>query len=145
MVDNTILNPGTGGDTVASDDIGGIKHQRVKITQGANGVDDGDVSKTNPLPTTRPTKTPIDISGTITLGGTAQQLVAANANRTGFMVQNNSDALLWISEIATAVENQPSIQIPIGETYICPEGACGVGAISIVGPTTGKTFTAREW
>lgn len=145
MVDNTILNPGTGGDTVASDDIGGIKFQRVKLIAGINGVNDGDIAKTNPLPTIRPTKTPTDISGTITLGGTAQVLVAANANRTGFMVQNNSAGLLWISEITTAIEDQPSIQIPVGETYICPEGACGVAALSIVGPTTAQTFTAREW
>lgn len=38
MADNTELNAGTGGDTIASDDIGGVKHQRVKLSVGADGA-----------------------------------------------------------------------------------------------------------
>lgn len=41
--------PGTGED-VAADDIAGIKFQRMKVTLGADGVNDGDVSDANPLP-----------------------------------------------------------------------------------------------
>lgn len=37
MADNTTLNSGSGGDTIASDDIGGVKHQRVKLSVGADG------------------------------------------------------------------------------------------------------------
>lgn len=37
MADNTTLNAGSGGDTIASDDIGGVKHQRVKLSLGADG------------------------------------------------------------------------------------------------------------
>lgn len=50
MADNTLLNVGTGGDTIASDDIGGIKFQRVKLIYGADGSNSGDVSSANPLP-----------------------------------------------------------------------------------------------
>ncbi len=50
MADDVILNLGTGGDTVGADDIGGIKYQRVKLIEGANGVNDGDISSANPLP-----------------------------------------------------------------------------------------------
>ena len=49
MADNTVLNTGAGGDTIASDDIAGIKHQRVKVEFGADGSAT-DVSSTNPLP-----------------------------------------------------------------------------------------------
>ena len=49
MADNTQLNLGTGGDLIASDDIAGVKHQRVKIEFGADGVAT-DVSPANPLP-----------------------------------------------------------------------------------------------
>jgi hypothetical protein len=49
VADNVVLNPGSGGDTVAADDIGGVKHQRVKIEFGADGSAT-DVSTTNPLP-----------------------------------------------------------------------------------------------
>jgi hypothetical protein len=49
MSDNTVLNAGAGGDTIATDDIGGVKHQRVKIQHGADGSA-VDVSAANPLP-----------------------------------------------------------------------------------------------
>lgn len=49
MADNTTLNPGTGGDVIASDDISGVKHQRIKIEYGEDGSAT-DVSTVNPLP-----------------------------------------------------------------------------------------------
>lgn len=50
MADNTVLDSGTGGDTIATDDIGGVKYPRSKIVIGADGSNDGDVSITNPMP-----------------------------------------------------------------------------------------------
>lgn len=50
MADNTILNLGSGGDTIGSDDIAGIKFQRVKLIHGADGTNAGDVATANPLP-----------------------------------------------------------------------------------------------
>ena len=58
MADNTILNSGTGGDTIATDDVttlngagsSGVKVQRVKAMYGVDGSAT-DVSTTNPLPT----------------------------------------------------------------------------------------------
>lgn len=38
MADNTTLNAGTGGDVIASDDIAGVKYQRVKLALGADGA-----------------------------------------------------------------------------------------------------------
>jgi hypothetical protein len=49
MADNTLLNAGTGGDTIASDDIGGVKWQRVKLGVGVDGVA-VDVSSSAPVP-----------------------------------------------------------------------------------------------
>lgn len=51
MADNTTLNAGTGGDVIATDDIGGVKHQRVKVEFGPDGSA-SDVSTANPLPVT---------------------------------------------------------------------------------------------
>lgn len=48
MADNVTL-PGT-GQAVAADDIGSAKYQRIKLIHGADGTNDGDVSKSNPLP-----------------------------------------------------------------------------------------------
>lgn len=38
MADNTQLNAGSGGDVIASDDIAGVKYQRVKLSLGADGA-----------------------------------------------------------------------------------------------------------
>lgn len=51
MADNTTLNSGTGGDVIATDDISGVKYQRVKVCQGADGSA-ADVSSAAPLQVT---------------------------------------------------------------------------------------------
>src|SRR6185295_10505078 len=49
VADNTTLNTGSGGDVIATDDIGGVKHQLVKVEFGA--ADSAtQVSASNPLP-----------------------------------------------------------------------------------------------
>lgn len=47
MSDNTQL---PNGPLVAGDDIDGVLYQRVKLTLGGDGVNDGDVSAANPMP-----------------------------------------------------------------------------------------------
>lgn len=64
MADNTTLNVGTGGDVIASDDIGGVKHQRVKVGWGADGSY-GDTSAANPIPTVQTGELP---AGTNNIG-----------------------------------------------------------------------------
>ena len=87
-----------------------------------------------------------DRSGTITLGGTAQSLMAANPSRKGYLIQNNSAGTLWFNELgATAVQAAPSISIAAGALYQSPSPGASALAISIIGATTGQAFTAREW
>lgn len=50
MADNTTLNSGSGGDVIATDDVGGVKFQRVKIAVGGDGVAN-DASSAYPVPT----------------------------------------------------------------------------------------------
>lgn len=61
MADNVTANPGTGGPTFATDDIGGVHYPRTKLAVGADGVA-VDVSAAAPLPITiealRATDTP---------------------------------------------------------------------------------------
>lgn len=87
----------------------------------------------------------VDRSGTITAGGTAQQLMPANSARRGFFLQNNSTADLWINPNAAAVASQPSLKVPAGALYESPFGGAPAGAISIIGATTGQAFSAREF
>ena len=49
MADNTTLNPGSGGDVIASDDVAGVKYQVVKLDVGGDGATSG-VTADNPLP-----------------------------------------------------------------------------------------------
>jgi hypothetical protein len=49
MADNVAITAGA-GTTIATDDIGGVQHQRIKLTMGADGVSEGDVSSSNPIP-----------------------------------------------------------------------------------------------
>ena len=49
MADNVNITEGT-GIAVAADEIASVKYQRVKMTLGADSVNDGDVSSSNPLP-----------------------------------------------------------------------------------------------
>lgn len=49
MADNVDITQGT-GTTIAADEISGVKFQRIKLTIGADGVNDGDISAANPMP-----------------------------------------------------------------------------------------------
>lgn len=51
MASNVTLNLATvgGGSTIATEDIGGVQFQRVKLALGASGQDLGDVSGSNPM------------------------------------------------------------------------------------------------
>ncbi len=90
------------------------------------------------------TGTLTDISGTITTGGTAQTLAAANANRKYLLIQNNSSAALWFNFTATAVTSEPSLQLAVGGSFVMETGLISTEAISIIGATTGQAFSAKE-
>lgn len=81
-------------------------------------------------------------SGAIAVGGTAQQLAAANADRRSLNIQNISAGDLWVNEIgadATA-DTAGSWKVPAGAVFTSSTNR----AISIVGATTGQKFTATE-
>lgn len=90
--------------------------------------------------------TVVNRSGTITLGGTAQVLCAANPARRGLVIQNNSPGDLWIDRAGgTATIGQPSLCLPAGSYYEAPQGGCTTTSVSIIGATTGQAFTAEEY
>jgi len=85
-----------------------------------------------------------DRSGTITTGGTRQQVAAALTTRKYFFFQNHSDTVMWINFGVNAVADQPSIQVPVGGTFAFPSGFCSTQSIDVICATTGKKFTAKE-
>ncbi len=83
-------------------------------------------------------------SGTITSGGTAQTIMSANATRKYLLIQNTSDTTMWCNFTTTAVATQPSFQLIPGASFTMEGLAVSSEAISCIGATTGKIFTAKE-
>ena len=93
MADNTVLASGSGGDTIATDDIAGVKYPRSKIVIGADGVNDGDVSSANPLPVTGSLTVDLGANNDVTVtNATASSLKAEVVGTGTFAVQVSSIA-----------------------------------------------------
>lgn len=67
MADNFATNTASGGETFASDDIGGIQHTRVKVQHGTDGSAT-DVSTSSPLPVSLANGTVVPGTGATNLG-----------------------------------------------------------------------------
>ncbi len=89
--------------------------------------------------------TSVSRSGTITAGGTAQQLAPVNAARRGLVIQNQSSGDLFMNGLAAATLDGNSLKVPAGFTYETPPHHAGTGAVSVIGATTGQAFYAREF
>lgn len=101
MADNTQLSSNIGtGDVCAADDVGGIKFQRVKITQGIDGVNDGDVSSALPMPT-RASGATAAVT-TVASSAASQTMLAAAATRTRAILYNDTDKTCWVKYGITA-------------------------------------------
>lgn len=93
-----------------------------------------------------------DRSGTITTGGAAQQLAAANTARRYLLIQNLSTGVLWVNLTGTAAVGQPSIALKAcavandgtGGAIVFEGSFIPTGAVSILGATTGQAYSARE-
>lgn len=90
---------------------------------------------------------PTDHSGTITTGGTSQELMPARDARIWLFIQNLSTENLWIDFDTPAVASQPSIQLTAGSAIEFSGGSTSwvpEDAINIIGATTGSAFVAKE-
>jgi hypothetical protein len=85
----------------------------------------------------------VDRSGTITLGGTSQTLVAANPNRGNITVYNLSTE----SEVLCVNATSAASCSAAGSWHIAPGGALTLTTkelLTVVAATTGHKFTAKE-
>lgn len=82
-----------------------------------------------------------DRSGTITTGGAAQNVAAANTARKGLDFQNTSDTEMRVTESGTAASATTGFQVLAGGTFRARTNR----VISVFCATTGKTFAATEW
>jgi len=130
----------------AVDGSGNLVPLHAPAASDAQGIA-GAVGPQNPLPVINAAGTAAsDGSGTVTAGGSAQLLFGGIVPMQGFLVQNNSSAALWISDVGTASAGGASIQLAAnGGLFMTPSGYKPAGAVSIYGATTGQAFSARRW
>lgn len=84
-----------------------------------------------------------DRSGTVTAGGTSQQVAAALATRKCFFYQNTSNETQYLN-FGAAASAANSIEIASKGYWENPPNFCPTGTINMLGATTAKTFTAKE-
>ncbi len=95
-------------------------------------------------------------SGTITAGGTAQNVFTAGATKHGFIIQSLPDVNepMWISFTTTAASEGAASYILnpgtnsenlAGGSFTSPVGMGTSGAVSIVSATTGKKYSCTWW
>jgi hypothetical protein len=89
----------------------------------------------------------VDRSGSITAGGTAQDIYSAEQKpRLGFEFFNTSDTVMYL-DFGTNATTTKGIPVPAGGSYYLP-GAGGVvpsGRLSVLCATTGKAFVCKTW
>lgn len=127
MADNVELNQGTGGAVMATDDIGGVHFERVKLTLGADGVNAGDVSASNPIPakeTRAATSTLANVAGS----ASSITILALNAGRLGAAVFNDSSSALYLKFGTTASTSSFTVKIAAGGYFEVPH-PCYTGRI----------------
>lgn len=123
MADGTVLNAATvaGGDTIATDDIGGVKHQLVKVAFGIDGSVSR-VTSTTPLPVVVPSTSAVETS--VAGIDSSVQLLAANAARKNGSIRNDSTATMYISFGSLATTGS-AIRLLSQETYELPVSYTG--------------------
>ena len=138
MADNTILPiPATSGDVIATDDIAGVKFQRVKMTLGADGVNDSDVSASNPMPvsgaltvTNFPATQPISAASLpLPAGAATQTTLAAIDTKLGAGITVNTGLAQGLTD--TQLRATP---VPISGNVA--DGSASSGIMLLVGGQT---------
>jgi hypothetical protein len=101
MADNTLLNPATStGDTIATDDIGGVKYQRVKMTFGVDGAA-VDVSSTAPVPVTS--------TGVTIINPTTAVSISNPATAVSAFITNSSTSALYVLSTGVTIANPTTV------------------------------------
>jgi len=119
MTDNVVLNTMTGGDTVGADDIAGVKIQRIKLIHGADGTNDGDVAKTNPLPTYQAIATVVDGRKVVTTAGTAVALGSTTAIKKIYVqaeTDNTGVIVIGASTVVASLSTRRGIALNAGDS-----------------------------
>lgn len=132
MPNNTTLNSGTGGDVIATDDVAGVKYQRVKLV---DGTEDGTAAipgdATNGLLVNLGANNDVTVtSGTITLGAGAATIGALTANQSVNIAQMNGVTVTMGNGISgTGVQRVTLASDSTGQVTLAA-GSATIGALT---------------
>lgn len=125
MADNVILNVGAGGATLATDDVGGIQHQRVKIEIGVDGAA-ADVNSGNPLP----------VTGTVAVSGAVTTTPPANASTNVAQVAGTAVS------VSSGNKDAGTLRVTLATDQVALTNALKVDGSAVTQPVSG-TVTAN--
>ena len=126
MADNVTLNAGSGGDTIAADDVSGVKYQVVKLAVGADGAASL-VANANPIPVS-------DAGGSLTVDGTVGVSGTVTVDASGATVPVSNAGL---TELAAAINGSSQLDVNIAAsaaTLTVDDGGASLtvdGAVSL--------------
>ncbi len=141
MAENILLSAGSGGDTIAADEIASVKHQRVKIQHGADGSAT-DVSTASPLPVEMDSQALTAVLHTITAK------LATDTIQNGLTALTPKFAKIDVTATATLVAAVAGKRIRVlsltmtldvqegSEEYIFKSGAAGTALTGTLGGQT---------
>ena len=151
MADNTTMNPGTGGDVIASDDlatlngggVSGVKVQRVKIGSGADG-DFKDATTTTPIPVSSLMPLTPSSPAVASVGTSSASALASNSARKGLVMINLSSSNISLGLGAAAVLNQGITLTPFG-TWVMDQYTFTTSAINAIAGVASSTLSIQEF
>jgi hypothetical protein len=145
MPDNVIANPGSGGATFATDDIGGVQFPRTKLALGGDGVYEGDVGSTLPLPVSLASvpSHPVTNAGTFAVqagqAGTWSVGVTAAVGAPAFV--RLSDGTSAINTLPVSVASVPAHDVTNAGTFAVQAAQTGIWTVGLSAAQTLATVT----
>ena len=129
MSDNVTIDSMSGGSVVATDNIGDVQYQRVKITVGNDGTAVGDVYDGRPLPTSI-------ISGTIALPANAAQETGGNLD---YLLEIDTNTSAISSNTNNLLKQGGSVVVTAGtvQATLASPGTITSGSIAVTAGTVG--------
>lgn len=113
MADNANVTAGDGSIIVATDKIGAVDYQRIKVTWGPDGTaNDVDTAAGKPLPVQMRSAVATATVTSLASSATSAQLLASTAGRLGLLLSNTDANDVYVKYGTTASLTSFTVKIP---------------------------------
>lgn len=143
MADNVTLSTVTsGGVSAATDDVGGVHFQRIKIALGADGTHVGDVSSANPMPVVNSAAVTVTgsvtaaITGPVTVTGSVTSAITGPVTVTGTVAATQSGAFSVGGAVTAAITGPVTVTGSVTAVHAGPVTVTGSVTAVHAGPVT---------